>query len=88
MNTFPELALGLSKNIANGLSKERGRVMKMISVSRTVDGAKVYVNPENICAVYPRFDNKEITVIQFPGNDENYLEVIESADSVACMSVL
>ena len=62
--------------------------MKMISVSRMVDGAKVYVNPDNICAVYPRFDNNEITVIQFSGNDENYLEVIESVDSVACMIVL
>ena len=59
--------------------------MRVIIVSRKSDGAKVYVNPENICAVYPRFDNKEITVIQFSGNDENYLEVIESADSVACM---
>lgn len=62
--------------------------MKMIIVSRMVDGAKVYVNSENICAVYPRFDNKEITVIQFSGNDKNYLEVIESADSIACMIAL
>ena len=60
-------------------------MMKMIIVSRMVDKAKVYVNPENICAVYPRFDNEEITVIQFPGSDENYLEIIESVDSVACM---
>ena len=59
--------------------------MRLIIVSRKTDVAKVYVNPENICAVYPRFDNKEITIIQFPGNDENYLEVIESADSVASM---
>ena len=59
--------------------------MRMIIVSRMSDGAKVYVNPENVCAVYPRFDNKEITIIQFSGNDNNYLEVIESADSVACM---
>lgn len=59
--------------------------MRMIIVSRKIDGAKVYVNPENICAVYQRYDNKEITIIQFSGSDENYLEVIESADSVACM---
>ncbi len=59
--------------------------MRLIIVSRNIDGAKVYVNPENICAVYPRCDNKELTIIQFPGNDENYLEVIESADSVASM---
>lgn len=57
----------------------------MITLSRNSDGAKAYVNPENICAVYPRFDNKEITVIQFPGSDEKYLEVIESADSIAHM---
>ena len=59
--------------------------MRLIIVSRKIDGVKVYVNPENICAVYPRWDNKETTIIQFPGNDENYLEVIESADSVASM---
>ena len=58
--------------------------MRLIIVSRRADGAKVYVNPENICAVYPRFDNKEITIIQFE-NDGNYLEVIESVDSVASM---
>ena len=59
--------------------------MRLIIVSRKIDGAKVYVNPENICAVYPRWNNKEITIIQFPGSDENYLEVIESVDSVASM---
>ena len=59
--------------------------MRMIIVSRKIDGAKVHVNPENICAVYQRYDNKEITIIQFSGSDENYLEVIESADSVAGM---
>ena len=59
--------------------------MRMIIVSRMSDGEKVYVNPENVCAVYPCFDNKEITIIQFSGNDNNYLEVIESVDSVACM---
>ena len=57
--------------------------MRLIIVSRKIDGAMMYVNPENICAVYPRWDNKEITIIQFTGNDENYLEVIESVDSVA-----
>ena len=59
--------------------------MRLIIVSRKIDGAMMYVNPENICAVYPRWDNKEITIIQLTGNDENYLEVIESVDSVASM---
>jgi len=59
--------------------------MRLIIVSRKIDGAKVYVNPENICAVYPCRNNKERTIIQFPGSDENYLEVIESVDSVAGM---
>ena len=59
--------------------------MRLIIVSRKIDGAKVYVNPENICAVYPHWKNKEITIIQFSGSDENFLEVIESVDSVASM---
>jgi hypothetical protein len=37
MNTFPELALGLSKNIANGLSKERGQVMNIGTARKIFD---------------------------------------------------
>jgi hypothetical protein len=27
--------------------------MRLIIVTKKIDGARVYVNPENICAVYP-----------------------------------
>lgn len=59
--------------------------MRLIVVTRHADGKKIYVNPEQVCAVYPYYKQQDKTVIQFSGSDENYLEVIESADSVACM---
>lgn len=46
---------------------------------------KMYVNPEQICAVYPYYKREDKTVIQFAGAEENYLEVLESADSIANM---
>lgn len=58
--------------------------MRLIIVTRQIDGAKMYVNPEKICAVYPYY-KKDSTVIQFAGAEENYLEVLESVDSVANM---
>ena len=59
--------------------------MRLIVVTRYVDGKTIYVNPEQVCAVYPYFKHEDQTVIQFSGSDENYLVVLESADSVACM---
>ena len=46
--------------------------MKMIIVTRKNDGARAYVNPENICAVYPYYNDKDTTAIQFPGSDDNF----------------
>ena len=61
--------------------------MRLINVTRKSDGARMYVNPENICAVYSLCNDEDTTVIQFPGSDDNYLEVKESADTVARMMV-
>ena len=58
--------------------------MRLIIVTRVIDGAKMYVNPENVCAVY-QYYKKDTTIIQFVGAEENYLKVLESADSVANM---
>ena len=58
--------------------------MRLIIVTREIDGVKMYVNPEKVCAVYQHY-KKDSTVIQFAGAEENYLEVLESADSVANM---
>ena len=59
--------------------------MRLIVVTRHADGKKMYVNPENICAVYPYYKHEDKTVIQFSGAEENYLEVLESAESIANM---
>ncbi len=58
--------------------------MKLIIVTRQIDGEKMYVNPEQICAIYP-YHKKESTVIQFSGTKEKYLDVKESPESIACM---
>ncbi len=56
--------------------------MRLIVVTRHADGKKIYVNPEQVCAVYPYFNK---TVIQFSGEEINYLGVLESAESIANM---
>lgn len=59
--------------------------MRLIVVTREADGKKIYVNPEQVCAVYPYFKQEDKTVIQFSGEEKNYLEVLESAESIANM---
>ena len=56
--------------------------MRLITLTRKIDGAKVYVNPEKICAVYPYY-KKDSTVIQLAGDNDNFIEVLESVDSIA-----
>lgn len=59
--------------------------MKLITVTREIDGTKVYVNPDYVCAVFQHYHFPNTTVIQFPGNVENDMHVIESVDTVANM---
>lgn len=58
--------------------------MKLIIVTRWDDGEKMYVNPEQICAIYPCY-KKESTVIQFARARESYLDVKESPESIVNM---
>ena len=58
--------------------------MRLIILTRLIDGAKMYVNPEQICAVYPYY-KKGTTVIQFAGEENNFIEVLESPDSIASL---
>ena len=44
----------------------------------------MYVNPEQICAVYPYY-KKGTTVIQFAGEENNFIEVLESPDSISAV---
>ena len=59
--------------------------MRLIVVTREADGQKIYVNPEQVCAVYPYYKQDDKTVVQFAGAEGNYLEVLESVESVANM---
>lgn len=56
--------------------------MKLIVV--TCNGKKAYINPSKVCAVYPSYQNSEITIVDF-GMPDSYLSVLESADTVAQM---
>lgn len=57
--------------------------MKMIIVTRKNDGAKIYINPVNICAVYPRLKDTDRTIVSLI--DGGYVETKESVDTVAHM---
>ena len=52
-------------------------------------GDEVMVQTQNICAVYPGKSYKGAisTVIQFCGEEENYIQVIESIDEIGAMIV-
>lgn len=53
----------------------------MIALTRKGDGKKVYVNPEQICAIFQKQD-EEATIIQFPGSGLNFIMVLESVETV------
>ena len=56
--------------------------MKWIVATRIADGEKIYVNVSQICAVYGKYTNKNVTIIDFVGDCENYLEVLESPEVI------
>ena len=58
--------------------------MRLIIVTRYSDGAKIYINPNNVCFIMPHYETKT-TCIQFIGDYNIDLEVVESADTVARM---
>lgn len=55
--------------------------MKFIILTSKYDGIRrVYVNPSQIC--FLGVTEKESTLIQFSGAEQNYIEVVESPESV------
>lgn len=58
--------------------------MRLIIVTRYSDGAKIYINPDNVCCIMPHYETK-VTCIQLIGDCEVYVEVAESVDTVARM---
>ena len=55
--------------------------MNFIILSRRSDGKAVYVNPKQICFVGITANSG--TLIQFCGDDENYIQVLESPEAIA-----
>ena len=56
--------------------------MKFIMLTRKYDGKKVYANPKHICFMSINAQDGNSTVIQFCGDDENYIQVLESPEAI------
>lgn len=56
--------------------------MKFIMLTRKYDGKKVYANPKHICFMSINAQDENSTVIQFCGDDENYIQVLESPEAI------
>lgn len=57
--------------------------MKFMVLTRKFDGNKVYVNPKQVCFMGSNAKNDNGTIIQFCGDDENYIQVLESPETIA-----
>lgn len=57
---------------------------KYIVLTRSIDGERILANPQNIAFATTRYKKKKsnITLIQFTGSRDNYIEVTESIDTV------
>ena len=61
---------------------KRGDGMTLIILTR-YDGKKVYVNPTQICFMGSMGSEGDGTIIQFPGDDANYIQVLESPETIS-----
>lgn len=55
---------------------------KYIVLTRHIDGERIFANIQNIAFITTYYEKPNITVIQFTGGDDNYIEVMESIDTV------
>ena len=58
--------------------------MRLIVLTSQRDGSKVYVNPAHIVTISECLGNEE-TIVAFAGGDNEYIKVLESAESIARM---
>ena len=61
----------------------RGDGMTLIILTRKHDGKKVYINPTQICFMGSMDSEGDGTIIQFPGDDGNYIQVLESPEAIS-----
>ena len=57
--------------------------MQFIILTRKYDGKAVYVNPKHVCFMGINAQDEDSTVIQFCGDDENYIQVKESPEAIS-----
>ena len=58
---------------------------RYIMLTKSTDGKRIFANPQNIAFItthYKKKKKQDITIVQFTGRRNNYIEVIESADTV------
>lgn len=55
---------------------------KYIVLTRSINGERIFANPQNIAFATPHYEKSNITLIQFTGDRDNYIEVVESIDTV------
>ena len=56
--------------------------MRFIILTR-YDGKKLYVNPTQICFMGSMGSEGDGTIIQFHGDDSNYIQVLESPEAIS-----
>lgn len=56
--------------------------MKWITLTKFTDRGKAYINASQICAVYRKYSDNNVTIVDFVGADEKYLEVLESPEAI------
>ena len=57
--------------------------MKLIKLTRPIDGEKVYCNVDNISNFYRNYCDRDRTIVQFVGGEDCYLNVLESPETIA-----
>ena len=55
---------------------------RYIVLTRFIDGKHIFANPQNIAFITTHYKKPNITIIQFTGGEDNYIEVMESIDTV------
>ena len=55
---------------------------KYIVLTRSINGERIFANPQNIAFATTHYKKPDISLIQFTGGRDNYIEVVESIDTV------
>ena len=62
--------------------KDGDGMSRYIVLTKSIDGEPIFANPQNIAFITTHYKKPDITIIQFTGGEDNYIEVTESIDTV------